>query len=192
VKVLVIPEDPTHDQYVLKPIVQRIFNDLERSPRLEVLWNPRLRGVDQALDPTLAAEIVLQYPMVDLFLILVDRDGDRERRPVEARALELSQDGRLFVCLAIEEVEVWMLAIHRQVLPAPWSEVREEIHPKERFAAPFLAAHAPKANPGGGRKWAMRQLGARWQGVLRICPELAELKDRIAAWLEARPVRGAG
>ncbi len=185
-KVLVIPEDPTHDHYILKPIVQRLFSDLEQTARVDVLWNPRLRGVDQALDPIRAAEIVSRHPMIDLFLVLVDRDGDRERRPIKARALERSHSGSLFVCLAVEEVEVWMLAIHRQVLSVPWSEVRQEIHPKERFAAPFLAEHAPKANPGGGRKWAMRHLGASWQGVLKICPELAELKDRIAAWLDER------
>ena len=89
--------------------------------------------------------------MIDLFLVLVDRDGDRDRRPMAARKLEGSQRGRLFVCLAIEEIEVWMLAVHREAVSASWNEVREEIHPKERFAEPFLAAHAPKANPGGGR-----------------------------------------
>ena len=185
-KVLVIPEDPTHDQYILKPIVERLLSDLDQKVRVDVPWKLRLRGVNQALDPTIVAEIVSLYPMVDLFLVLVDRDGDRDRRPVAARKLERSQGGSLFVCLAIEEVEVWMLAIHRDALSVSWSEVRDEIHPKERFAAPFLAAHAPQANPGGGRKWAMRNLGARWQGVLRICPELAELKDRIAAWLAER------
>jgi len=29
VKVLIIPEDPTLDQYILRPIVGRIFADLE-------------------------------------------------------------------------------------------------------------------------------------------------------------------
>jgi hypothetical protein len=92
-------------------------------------------------------------------------------------------------CLAIEEVEVWMLALHRDLLDTPWTEVRDERDPKERFAQPFLSAHAPKLSPGGGRVWAMRELGAKWKGVLKVCPELAELEQTLQGWL-SRQVRG--
>lgn len=182
-KVLIVPEDPTYDQYVLKPIVERIFSDLKRRARIEVLQNPRLTSVAQALDREVLADVVKKYPMVDLFLVLVDRDGDADGRPRRARAREEAHPGRLFVSLAIEEVEVWMLAIHRGRLSSPWRTVRAEVHPKERFADPFLAEHAPELGPGGGRKWAMRELGQEWQGVLKICPELTDLKKRIASWL---------
>ena len=74
-----------------------------------------------------------------------------------------------------------MLALHRDRLPSPWAEIRGERDPKERFAQPFLAAHAPKLDAGHGRKWAMRDLGARWKGLLDVCPEIAELKARIAS-----------
>jgi hypothetical protein len=186
VKVLVIPEDPTLDQYILKPIVARIFADLGRlSPRIQVLSNPRLRGVAQALDGEILGDIVATYPMVDLFLVLVDRDGDARRLDV-ARQREAEQEGRLFVCLAIEEIEVWMLAVHREALEPRWSEVRSEIHPKERFAEPFLKANAPKLDPGAGRAWAMRDLGSRWKGVLQCCSEIEELRQRIEQWLARR------
>jgi hypothetical protein len=49
VKILVIPEDPMLDQYILKPVVERLFADLGLAVRINVLWNPRLRGVNQAL-----------------------------------------------------------------------------------------------------------------------------------------------
>jgi hypothetical protein len=186
VKVLIVPEDPTYDQYVLKPVVERIFSDLERRARIWVLQNPRLTSIEQALDAATLAEIVENHPMVDLFLVLVDRDGDSEGRPVRARAREDAHPDQLFVCLAVEEVEVWMLAIHRDKLPLPWNGIRAEHHPKERFAEPFLSEHAPKLGPGGGRKWAMRGLGSKWRGILRGCPELAELRERIAGWLAAR------
>lgn len=177
-KVLVIPEDPKLDQYILKPVVARIFADLGKSPRIEVLSNPRLRGVAEALDGPVLADIVATYPMVDLFLVLVDRDGDAGRQAV-ADAREGEHPGRLFVCLAVEEVEVWMLALHSRKLPAAWKAVRSEVHPKERFANPFLAGRAPKLGLGGGRAWAMGELGSQWRGVLQRCPEIGELRRRI-------------
>lgn len=178
-KVLVIPEDPMLDQYILKPVVERLFADLGQSARVNVLWNPRLHSVHQALDAAVVRNIVDTYSMIDLFLLIVDRDAD-EHRAQRTRMRETEHPGRLLACLAVEEIEVWMLALHRNLLPSPWAEIRSDRDPKERFADPFLAAHAPKIDPGRGRKWAMRELGARWKGLLDVCPELAELKARIA------------
>lgn len=48
-KILIIPEDPTLDQYILKPIVERICTDHGLGARVDVLRDPHLRGVDQAL-----------------------------------------------------------------------------------------------------------------------------------------------
>jgi hypothetical protein len=183
VKVMVIPEDPTRDQYILKPVMERIFLDLGRKARVQVLSNPRLRGVAQALDAATGARVVAMYPMIDLLCIMVDRDGEAERRPIEARMREEEHPDRLMVCLAVEEVEVWMLAVHRERLDTPWQDIRSERDPKERFAEPFLATHAPKLSPGAGRAWAMRDLSSKWRGVLTICPELEELKQRLGAWL---------
>jgi hypothetical protein len=183
VKVMVIPEDPTLDQYILKPVMERMFLDLGRRARVEVLANPRLRGVAQALDAATVARVMAMYPMIDLFCLMVDRDGVPER-PVEARARETEHPDRLMVCLAVEEVEVWMLAVHRERLAASWQDIRSERDPKERFARPFLEAHAPRQSLGAGRVWAMRDLGNKWRGVLAVCPELEELKQRLGAWLE--------
>ena len=184
-RILVIPEDPTYDQYILKPIVNRLFVDLGRPARVEVLSNPRLRGVAEALNPAVLADLTATFRMIDLFLVLVDRDGDNNRLGI-AQAREAENPSRLVVCLAIEEVEVWMLALHRETLGVPWTEVRAEIHPKERFGLAFLAARAPKLDPGGGRVWAMRELGAGWRGLLQVCPELQELRERVRGWLETR------
>ncbi|HLL04655.1 MAG TPA: hypothetical protein VK539_28985 [Myxococcaceae bacterium] len=181
-KVLVIPEDPTLDQYILKPIVERLFTDWGKSPRIQILSKPRLRGVSQALDASILADIVATYPMVDLFLVMVDRDGDL-RRPERVKMLE-SAFPQLLSCLAIEEVEVWMLALHRETLAASWHDIRAEHHPKERFAQPFLVEHAPKLDPGQGRAWAMRELGGKWKGILAVCPELEEFSQRLGARLQ--------
>ncbi len=183
-RVLVIPEDPTIDQYILRPVVSRLFVDLGKLPQVEILFRPRLRGVTEALDAIKLASVVGSFPMVDLFLVIVDRDGIESRKAVSG-AREAEHSGRLIVCLAIEEIEVWMLAIHHASLGYPWREVRSEIHPKERFAQPFLQERAPKLDAGQGRAWAMRNLGGQWRGVLRRCPELEELKQRIETWLDA-------
>lgn len=78
-----------------------------------------------------------------------------------------------------------MLAIHSETLGAAWREIRAEVHPKERFAQPFLQERAPRLDAGQGRAWAMRDFGGQWRGVLRRCPELEELKGRIEGWLDA-------
>jgi hypothetical protein len=81
------------------------------------------------LNAAILDDVVATYPMVDLFLVLVDRDGRTERH-TEASARENEHPNRLFVCLAIEEVEVWMLAVHRDTIEHDWTGVRTEPHPK--------------------------------------------------------------
>lgn len=184
-RVLIIPEDPVRDQFIVKPIVARIFSDLGRSTKINILTQPRLRGVDQALSQDKLATIVASFQMIDVFLVLVDRDGNPDR-PAVARVREEEHPERLFVCLAVEEVEVWMLALHRAVLGVPWTTVRSENNPKERFAQPFLAAQIPKVDLSHGLAWAMRELGAGWRGLLQVCPELQELRERLRDWLESR------
>lgn len=188
-RVLVIPEDPTNDQYVLKPICEALFADLGRRARIEVLHDPHLGGVAEALDATIVKRIVDDNAMIDLFLLLVDRDG-RPATPLgntdRAATREREHPGRLFACLAVEEVEVWLLALHRERLKVGWSEVRAEPDPKERFFDPLAAESGWEAEVGGGRKKAMRQLGANWQGLLQVCDELRELRSRVEAWLATR------
>ena len=46
-KVLVIPEDPTHNGYILKPLVESILTDAGKpNARVTVLTNSRLQGYD--------------------------------------------------------------------------------------------------------------------------------------------------
>jgi hypothetical protein len=182
VKVLIIPEDPSLDKYILKPIVERLFCDLGRVARIDVLEEPHLKGVAQALDATIVNEIVRDNPMEDLFLLIVDRDCNRFKNVERAASREAEHTGRLIACLAVEEVEVWMLALHRERLSAGWADVRNECDPKERFADPLLDMLG-RDSPGRGRKGAMRLLGTKWKGLLDLCPEIDTLKTMIAARL---------
>ncbi len=47
--VLVIPEDFRKDQYVLKPIIQKMMQAIGLSARVEVCRDPLLGGVGEAL-----------------------------------------------------------------------------------------------------------------------------------------------
>jgi hypothetical protein len=101
-----------------------------------------------------------------------------------ARQREAESGDRLLACLAIEEVEVWMLALHRDGLEARWSDIRQDCDPKERYAHVLLKEKGWLSTVGKGRKKAMEGLGSKWQGLLQVCPELTDLKQRVAHWLE--------
>jgi hypothetical protein len=64
----------------------------------------------------------------------------------------------------------------------------KECDPKERYVAPFLRGQGWDRQLAGGRQRAMRDLGTGWNGLLAACPELAELKKRIAVWLTTRSI----
>ncbi len=181
-KVLIIPEDPANDQYILKPVVEKIFAELSRIARIEVLYDPWLRGASQALSQQVVEEIVTDNPMVNLFLLIVDRDCDREKNSTKAAARELEHQDRLIACLPREELEVWMLALYRSGFKN-WADIQAECDPKERFAWPFLEKMGWDEELGGGYKRAMDPLSKEWKGLLAVCPELKELRDRIAGWL---------
>lgn len=99
-RVLIIPEDPTLDRHVLQPIVERIFQDLQRSARVEVLTDPHLSGVDQALARGTIAEIMQDNRMIDLFLLIVDRDCDRLGNSTKAAARQQEHPAKVLATVA--------------------------------------------------------------------------------------------
>jgi hypothetical protein len=185
-RVLIIPEDPTLDQHVVKPIVERIFADLGKPARVEVLKDPHVSGAAQALCSTLIAEVVLDNAMVDLILLVVDRDCDRQSHEAKARDREKEHQTKLIATLAWQEVEVWALAPHRAELDAKWPAVRAHCDPKEAYFDPFVLRKGWLETVGKGRKRAMRDLGSSWRGLLDLCPEIDGLKQRIQQWLQDR------
>lgn len=183
-RVLVIPEDQQQDRFILKPVLERLFAELGKPARIEILPEPQLRGDDQALDQKLLAQIVADNaPMVDLFLLIVDRDCDRRNHVARAEAREREHAEQLLACLAVEEIETWMLALHEPAdIGAPWKDVREHCDPKETFAEPLLERLGSNG-PGRGRKAAMRRLAGNWQRLISRCPELLDLAARIRSFL---------
>ena len=189
-RVLVIPEDPTYNGHILRPLVEALMTKAGKpNSRVTVLPDPHIRGVDQAISS--APQIVRDSPMYDLFLLMVDRDarlGDGEDRLQRLRDAERQamEYGRLLLgCAAIEEVEVWLMAGHPdkiERLGFNWGDIRQHDHPKEQYFDPFLAkygSHGGHPEPGQGRKRLMREGLVNLPGLLSRCDELVDLLRRI-------------
>jgi hypothetical protein len=185
VKVLVIPEDQEIDRYILKPVIEAMFADLEIPARVDVLPEPRLRGTSDALNETIVRDIVAANPMIELFLLVVDRDCNRDNNVHRAAARVSEHAGQMIACLAEQELEVWMLALYKDQLDASFSEIRAECDPKERWAEPLLKELGTDG-PGRGRRRAMRALSGKWRSLRDTCTELRDLQERVRAWVAGR------
>lgn len=77
--VLVIPEDPTLNGYILSPLVSRLLLECGKgNARVTVLTSPKVSGFEHARGamPT----IVERYKHFDLLLFLPDADGKHQSR----------------------------------------------------------------------------------------------------------------
>ncbi len=187
-RILIIPEDPTTDQYVLKPIIESMMARLGK-PRaiVRVLQDPHMKGVDDALNRDLIKEIVDRYRgMVDVFLLIVDRDNRPGRvdalRNIENIVAEMLKEGQFFLGEnAWQETEVWLLAGH--TLPATWrwAAIRADTHPKENFYEPFAEQKGVQNHPGGGRSILGLQAALNYAGIRGKCTEdVQALEIRLA------------
>ena len=185
--VLIIPEDFRYDQYILRPLFQRLFRSLDRRATVTVLTDPLLGGVDEALKSERLAEVVEQYEgMTDLFILCVDRDGDASRRQrLAAIEQEFGNAPRRFLAEnAWEEIETWVLAGIDLPNSWQWSEVRREVHVKEIYFDALAKQRGVADDPGRGRKTlgeeASRNIGAIRQKCREDFDRLAE-RIRVAA-----------
>lgn len=190
--VLIIPEDFRKDQYIVAPLVRRMLAEVGREQaKVRVCLDPLLGGVGEALKWARLKDILDRYRgMVQLFLLLVDRDGNAGRhsalQELERRATELLGPQRLFLAEhAWQELEVWALA--GQKLPDQWSwqEIRAEIHPKERYFEPLARGRGLTAEPGEGRTTLGREAAQNYARVRSRCPEdIGNLETRLNTRIE--------
>ena len=184
--VLIIPEDCLKDQFILKPIFERLFHSFGKTrAKIRVCQEPRLRGVEQALDPKQISEIVERYKgKMQIFILCVDRDKNVHRR---RRLDDLeSQHGGQWVFLAEnawEEIETWLLAGVELPADWDWKKVRAEVHVKEIYFEPFAALRDLSDAPGGGRKELGEEAARRIGAIRQKCPEDF---DSLARRLEAK------
>ena len=153
VNVLIIPEDFRNDQYILRPLFQRLFRSLNRTATVTVCTDPLLAGVSEALKSERLAEIVEQYDgMTDLFILCVDRDGvASRRRRLDQIEKEFGNLPRWFLAEnAWEELETWVLAGLDLPSDWRWSDVRNEVSVKERYFAVLARERGVANDPGRG------------------------------------------
>jgi hypothetical protein len=92
----------------------------------------------------------------------------------------------LICCAAKPEVEAWLVAGFREQLNLRWSEVASHARFKEEVFDPFLRNHGNPRSPGEGREHLMRTGLSNYQGLLAVCPELAELEARLRNYLKGK------
>lgn len=189
--VLIIPEDFRKDQYVLEPIIKRMFTAIGR-PRanVRICRDPLLGGISQAIRWERIVEVIHRYRgMVDVFLLLVDRDGKAERRHaldvLEGKArVELGSVKAMFAENAWQEIEVWALAGQKLPKDWNWNEIRAEVHPKEVYFEPLARQRGLLNEPGGGRRTMGREAATNYSRVRSRCrKDIQVLEARLAAWL---------
>ena len=173
--IFIIPEDFRKDQYILKPLFSRLFRRLgTRSVRVRVCQDPLLGGVGEALKSERLREVIERYPMVDVFILCVDRDGVVQRR----QSLDRIERGfgevfglPFFAENAWEELETWVLAGLDLPSDWRWADVRAEVEVKERYFEPLVAQCGLSDSPGDGRKVLGEEASRRIDAIRQKCPD---------------------
>jgi hypothetical protein len=184
VKVLVIAEDPTHNGYILRPLVGALMADAGKpKAKVEVLTNPRLRGYDHSIR-AIREELPDRYGFWDLWLFFPD--GDRANsEAMKALEDDLAAKGvRLVCCAAQPEIEIYACAGWRKELGVTWNAARQNHEFKESIFSPLLARRGDARRAGGGRDLLVAESLKNLPLLFSLCPELGALRDRIAAILE--------
>ena len=180
--VLIIPEDFRKDQYVLKPLFSRLFQDIgKRHARIRVCQY-LLGGVAAALKSERLSEIFERYDgMVDIFILCVDRDGNAARRQrLDQLEQQLGNDSVFLAENAWEELETWVLAGLDLPDDWRWAEVRAEVHVKERYFEVFADQRGVGDHPGGGRGPLAQEAARRIAAIRQKCREdFDNLANRI-------------
>ena len=171
--VLVIPEDFRKDQYILKPLIKRLFAATKPWAKVDVCTDPLLGGVGEALKSNSIRKVVEQHDgMFQVFILCVDRDGDEGRRQRLDQIEKEFGDGREFLAVnAWEEIETWVLA--GMVLPTGWrwQDVRREVDVKERYFDELARQRGVSDGPSGGRKVLAEEAARKIRTIRQKCPE---------------------
>jgi hypothetical protein len=186
--VLIIPECYSKDQFILKPLIKAMLTHIGKPKAVvEVLKDPFLHSVNQAMNPATIKGIIHRYRgMVDLFILCVDRDGDPNRK---AALCDRENEARLIGSTlaaenAWEEIETWLLAGVQLPKDWTWKTVRSEVHVKERFYLPYVKERGLELDPAQGRKSLGEEAARNYKRVRQLCKEdISNLENNIRLYL---------
>lgn len=182
-KVLVIPEDPTFNGYLLKPLVERLLDEVGKpKAQVLVLRDPKTGGFEHAWDLIEKGELQ-RYGYYDLWLFLPD--GDKAKNLGLLEATVKGQKAPLIASYLAPEVEVTVIAGHPRADTKGWKAKKEHPKFKEAIFNPFLVAHGNPAAPGHGREKLMCEALQNYNRMKQLVPELEALEARVAAALNA-------
>ena len=184
-KIVVIPEDFTHDRHILKPLFERLLRSIGKGhARIVVCQSPRLGGVDEALKIERLENIVKRYAgMAGMFILCIDRDGDKGRRQ-RLDQIEKKFGNGFLAENAWEEIETWVLAGLDLPEGWRWRDVRAEVKVKERYFDKLARRRGVADGPGGGRKALGEEAARNVAAIRRKCREdFDALAQRIEAAL---------
>ena len=182
--VLVIPEDPQQNGYLLKPLVRAIMRDVGRpNAKVNLLTQPRVRGYAQAVK-TIRTELYPSYRFMDLWLFFPDSDraGADAMRDVETHVA--ANGVKLFCCAARPELEIYACAAFRSEISESWEETRSHPRLKEEVFDPLLSRYGDPRQPGAGRGLMINESLGNLPLLFDLCPELRCLRDRIVGHLQ--------
>lgn len=186
--VLIIPEDFRNDQYILKPLFSRLFQSIgKRHVRVDVCRDPLLGGVGEALKSERIAEVIGKHGgMTDIFILCIDRDGEKGRRQRLDQIETEFGDVRIFLAEnAWEELETWVLAGLNLPTDWNWKTVRAEVQVKEQYFEPLVALLNLSDKPGGGREPLAEEASRRIDAIRQKCPEdFDDLAQRLEAAIQ--------
>jgi len=188
-KVLVIPEDFTKDEHILKPLAERILQDIGKpNANVRVCRDPNFGGIGEALKINRLRKVIARYRMFDLFILLVDRDGETGRETAVGQIEgtlheEVAGSGRQFVAgLACQEVEIFILAGHELPSAWNWREIRADPDVKNTYFQQLAAAKNTSSLPHAGRKKLMAEAIKNWIRIKSRCPEdIGSLLAKLSA-----------
>ena len=183
--VLVIPEDPTLNGHILKPLVERILQDSGKpNAKVRVMDKPRVRGYGQAVR-AVRDTLPHRYKFFDLCLFFPDADS-AGADAMDSLEADLDAHGiTLFCCRAQPEVEIYACVAFRVDLPVAWNDARNHPRLKEKLFEPLRSnLGSQRRAPGGGRKLMIERSLQNLQLLYQLCPETKQLRDRIAALVQ--------
>ena len=173
-KAMIIPEDFRNDQYILKPLFDRLFKRMSvASVEVLICRDPLLGGIGEALKLERLAEIVEQNRgRIDIFILCVDRDGVLGRRQRLDQIEQEFGDNRIFLAEnAWEEIETWVLAGVDLPNDWRWADVRAEVDVKERYFDRLAVIRGLDETEGGGRRILGVEASRRIRAIRQKCPE---------------------